>query len=319
MSNKIVKALDDETILELFGAQAAEDERPDRLKAYFIRNKTYERAQADIPLRIVVGHKGIGKSALLKILYLEDMEKEQLSIWLQPNDIARAWSVDGSFLEKVEGIKKNILSIIAEKAFDRLQVFGKGVKDIKGISTARNLFRRLTRFIQDADGASLEAGVAKEFMKSGRVKIYVDDIDRGWAATQKDIENISALINAARDLTNHDEDRLLQFKIGIRTDAYNLVREHDESGDKFEPYIIPVHWSNHEILVLMAKRVANFFGEEFDDDIVSGVKKVSQRDVSKYLYPVLTERFEGAGHWSNRAIHHVLLSLTRQRPRDLVD
>ncbi len=50
MSSDQVKAFDDETILELFGAQAAEDEDIERLKSYFIKNKSYQRVKANIPL-----------------------------------------------------------------------------------------------------------------------------------------------------------------------------------------------------------------------------------------------------------------------------
>lgn len=318
MTTKTVTQFDDETILALFGAQAAEDERPNQLKSYFIKNKAYERASADIPLRIVVGHKGVGKSALLKILYLEQSSDNFLSIWLQPTDIARAWSVSGSFVEEVEGIKKNIISIIAEKSFDKLHVFGREVSSIPGLNSARALFRAINGAIQEEDGPSIEANIAREFQKHSRISVFIDDIDRGWAATHSDVENISALINAARDLVNQDDSDGLQFRIGIRTDAYNLVREHDESGDKFEPYKVPISWTDHDVLVLMAKRVANYFGEDFDVDFFLKEGGRVQVEVSRFLYPIAVERFEGAGHWSNRPIHNVLLSLTRRRPRDLV-
>lgn len=318
MSNHRVEKFDDETILALFGAQAAEDDRPEQLKSYFVRNKAFERAGANIPLRLIVGHKGVGKSALLRMHYLQDIESSALSIWLQPNDIARAWAVSGNFVEKVEGIKKNIVSIIAEKSFDRLEILGKQVSDIPGLSTARSLFRVITNAIQSETDASIEARIAAEFGKSKKITVYVDDIDRGWAATQSDIENISALINAARDLANQDETGGLRFRIGIRTDAYNLVREHDESGDKFEPYRVPVSWTNHEVLILMAKRVAQYFDIEFDAERYMGMDVGGQAEAARFLHAVISERFEGTGHWANWPIHKVLLSLVRRRPRDLV-
>lgn len=318
MADMRVDHFDDETILKLFGAQAAEDDRPEQLKSYFIRNKAYERASANIPLRIVVGHKGVGKSALLKMLHLEDISKGILSIWLQPNDISRAWTVDGNFVEKVEGIKSNILTIIAEKSFDALEINGKKISSIPGISSARALLRMLTKEIQNPEDASIEAQVVSEFRKKSQIKIYIDDIDRGWAATRSDIESISALINATRDITNQDADGALQFKIGIRTDAYNLVREHDESGDKFEPYRIPLTWSNHEILVMMAKRISKYFEVDFDEDLYLKRETGGQKEISRFLHPIITDHFEGDGHWNNAPIHKVLLSLTRRRPRDLI-
>ena len=58
---------DDLTIRDLFGTDTAEDEDPERLKAYFFKNKAYSSTRANLPLRILVGHKGIGKSALLRM------------------------------------------------------------------------------------------------------------------------------------------------------------------------------------------------------------------------------------------------------------
>ena len=313
MSNLRVEKFDDETILQLFGAQAAEDEDTERLKAYFFRNKTYTRIKANVPLRLVVGHKGIGKSAVLKVAYLEDIDAGNLALWLQPNDIAEAWSVEGSFVDQVEGIKRNLIQKIAELALEKTMIAGKALDERPVLQSVRQMVNFLARKFADSEDG-FDARVAASFQKSKSVKIYIDDIDRGWSATKRDIEKISALINAARDLANSDEKNL-KFCIGIRTDAYNLVRENDESGDKFEPYVIPIAWSNHDILVIMAKRVSQFFG---NDEKSEDLARRSQSDISSRLFPIIAEYFDGAGHWANRPIHNVLLSLTRQRPRDLV-
>jgi hypothetical protein len=78
---------DDATIEKIFGADDAENENPERFKEYFYRNRAYESLTADLPVRILVGHKGIGKSALLRRSHLDDKDKEKPSIWLRPNDI----------------------------------------------------------------------------------------------------------------------------------------------------------------------------------------------------------------------------------------
>ena len=308
-----VTNFDDETILSLFGAQAAEDEDPERLKSYFVKNKAYDRARAEIPLRILVGHKGIGKSAVLVMSFQEDLQDNILSLWLKPTDLSRAWSVDGTFVERVEGIKRNILHLIAEKSLEKMNIFGFEIGKTPALTSVKQLFNLLLRNINGANDATIDEKIVSNFRSSQQINVYVDDIDRGWAATKKDIENISALINAARDLTN--ENSSMKFLIGLRTDAYNLVRENDESGDKIEPYVIPISWTNHDILVIVAKRVANYFDVTIETE---ELEKQSQTEISGHLYPIITERFSGSGHWANRRIHHVLLSLTRRRPRDLV-
>ena len=104
-----ISQFDDETIRDLFGTDAAEDEDPSRLKEYFFRNKSYQNIRTNLPLRILVGHKGIGKSALLRMSYLEDQEEGSLSIWVQPNDLILENSSNKNFLEKIEGYKQLLL------------------------------------------------------------------------------------------------------------------------------------------------------------------------------------------------------------------
>ncbi len=58
-------------IQRLFGHEAADDETPERLKEYYVKNITYKEVTAPLPIRILVGHKGIGKSALFTIAILE--------------------------------------------------------------------------------------------------------------------------------------------------------------------------------------------------------------------------------------------------------
>lgn len=40
-----------------------------------------------MPIRILVAHKGIGKSAALRMSYLENIANNVLSIWARPDDI----------------------------------------------------------------------------------------------------------------------------------------------------------------------------------------------------------------------------------------
>ena len=73
---------DDVTIERLFGAEDAENETSERFRAYFFYNKAYESLIAPLPIRILVGHKGVGKSALLRHAYLADQDAGRLAVWI---------------------------------------------------------------------------------------------------------------------------------------------------------------------------------------------------------------------------------------------
>jgi len=85
--NKAKISFDDTTIQRLFGHEAAEDENPDRLRDYYFKGSVYQRAVADLPLRILVGHKGIGKSALFQVARQEDIEAKLVTVFLRPDDV----------------------------------------------------------------------------------------------------------------------------------------------------------------------------------------------------------------------------------------
>ncbi len=111
---------DDLTIEQIFGADDAENEKPERFKEYFYRNRAYDSLVATLPVRILVGHKGIGKSALLKRAYLDDLETNNPCLWLRPNDIVEILTTTASepdFIRRIELWKKGLLLEIVEEYF----------------------------------------------------------------------------------------------------------------------------------------------------------------------------------------------------------
>jgi hypothetical protein len=155
--------------------------------------------------------------------------------------------------------------------------------------------------------------MVSQFLRGTTIDVYVDDIDRGWEGRKEDIQRISALINAMRDLSTDNPG--LRFKLSLRSDVYFLVRTSDESTDKIEGSVVWYSWSNHEIFVLLVKRIETFFGRSVDG---AQLLKMRQRDLARFLDPIMEPRFTGAGKWENAPMYRVLMSLIRKRPRDLV-
>lgn len=312
-----IEQFDDETIRRLFGTDTAEDEDPLRLKEYFFRNKSYQNIRSNLPLRILVGHKGIGKSALLRMSHLEDQDEGVLSIWIQPNDLILEKSSDKSFLEKIAGYKILLSRAIYQKSLDMLRLPTESNVKLSLQNAGKNLLSAILQKAVAATGANIDEEtkrIREIFTQDREIRIYIDDIDRGWKASEDDINNISALVNAARDLTN--EDQRIKIRIGLRSDAYYLYRTSDESTDKIEGNVVRLSWSRHDVITVMALRVASFFGKTFTPAILNNL---DQRELAKEIHPVIEERFNvGRGHWAGAPIHIVLLSLNRNRPRDLI-
>jgi hypothetical protein len=308
---------DDETLDKLFGAEDAENEDATRLKQYFFKNKAYESLTANLPIRVLVGHKGVGKSALLKVAYLEDMERNSFAIWVRPDDIrANLAAKDISLNEAIDGWKKGLVDVIFRKAVERIGQPQQAEQYGPARVTLSALIDSVRNYVTDSAGKIADAAaqaVVTQFLKSQTLHIYIDDLDRGWEAKRSDIQNISALLNAIRDLCG--SDKRLQFRLALRSDVYFLVRTSDESTDKIERNIIWLSWDNHEILVVIAKRVATYFGKKVDDAALAAQK---QSVIARELHPIIEARFKHLGKWADAPIHRVLLSLTRRRPRDLI-
>lgn len=264
-----------------------------------------------------MGHKGIGKSALLRMSHLEDHERSILSLWIQPNDLILEDSSSKSFLEKIAGYKVLIGRAIYQKALEALGLKGDGRVAVTLQNAGKQIVSAILEKTLGSVGVNPDeqtSNLRKAFTEGREIRVYIDDIDRGWKATQDDINNISALVNAARDLTNENQD--IKIRIGLRSDAYYLYRTSDESTDKIEGNVVRLSWTRHDVISVMALRVASYFGRSFDPSVL---EKMDQKTIAQEIHPVIEDVFSvGKGHWAGVPIHIVLLSLNRNRPRDLI-
>lgn len=308
----------EENINKLFGSEAAEDETFERLQSYYLKSNTHDKVVADLPLRILVGHKGIGKSALFKIAMNEDYSRDKLPILVKPDDIADLAYDTQDFHQIIREWKKGLQIIIIEKVLNSYglnadESFTNKLKSYSGklISFITESSKNFLKEYVDLDISQKK--LIESFLKNKKIIVYIDDLDRGWQSKKEDITRISALLNAVRDMSNENEG--LQFRISLRSDVYYLVRTSDESTDKIESSVVWHSWSNHEILLLLVKRIQSFINESFD---IESVKNLEQHRLAFYISPVFEERFSDVGKWENAPTYRILMSLIRKRPRDLV-
>jgi hypothetical protein len=97
--------------------------------------------------------------------------------------------------------------------------------------------------------------------------------------------------------------------------VYYLYRTSDESTDKVESSIVWLSWTTHQLLALLCKRIITYFGgSALESDLI----KMPQKEYDKILEYVFCARFNGMGNWSDIPTRHLISSLVRKRPRDLV-
>lgn len=306
----------DECIQKLFGFEDAESEPIDRLKEYYLKKETYDRVMSDLPLRVLVGHKGTGKSALFKVAISEEEEKGNLPILIKPDDIAELGKKDDNFLLRIRQWKYGLNKIIGSKVFNELGLYNDSIASNLtkfGVKLISFIYESVSKVQDEVSLLPSKKLLIENFIKTKKIIVFVDDLDRGWEGKKDDILRISALLNCLRDMSN--ENPGLYFKVSLRSDVYFLVRTSDESTDKIEGSIVWLNWTNHEILVMLIKRILTFFNKPFDEKLLMESK---QAKLKFNLNLVMDPKFSGYGKWNNVDTYKVLMSLVRKRPRDLV-
>ena len=192
-----------EVIENIFGQEAAENERSDRLEKYFLKNKIYQQIKSETSLRILVAHKGVGNSATFKVSHFEDKKDGILSLWIRPDDL---YSIDFPDTEDLNVMirkwKEGIQRILMEKMANFIGesfVDNHTTSQISGniFTIAQNFFQDRFEKIYDPTAKS----AIRKFLDHNIVVAYIDDVDRGWRGTNNDIKKLSALLNALRDFT----------------------------------------------------------------------------------------------------------------------
>lgn len=307
----------DENIRKIFGAYDGEGENITRLSQYYLKTDIYESIKANLPVRILVGSKGVGKSALFRMALKESAEQGKLCVFIKPDDIAEIGQKHESLMISIRQWKHGLTKIIVRKILEELGLFEDEVTTVNPIKFGGKILPLLEDSLKRIEKTGQEANEKRANIQKVSaelpIEVYLDDLDRGWQNRKEGLTMISALINSIRDMSAENEG--LIFKLALRTDVYNAVRTEDESSDKFEGLVVNYRYKLHAIYVLLIKRILTFKNEKFDE---SDLLRLPQKETAHYLNGVFDEKFHGKGVWENKPMHNVLFSLIRNRPRDLV-
>lgn len=330
--------LDAASRLSMFGHEDAAQEKAERLKKYFVKKTDYETVTSSVPLCIVIGFKGVGKSATLKFAHEEDKERNKWSIWIRPDDVSELYNkinAEDNTLNLITLWKKGIARLVACKIAEEWKITvssdaehvlswaeSSGYKSKDLISQLASRFSAAfkkdgevgVRGVREEEKESLgEHHILKRIAEDKFLRLYIDDLDRGWEATELDKKRLAALIYALGDLTSDIEG--LQARISLRTDVYGLIRSTKEFTDKFESAEVWCSWDNSGILKALIKRIYSHFNIEIQE---IDFKDKSQAEIAEYLHPIFETSFVDTKNWNRKPTYRVLMSLIRRRPRDLV-
>jgi hypothetical protein len=308
-----------ENIPRIFGQDAAELETLDRLKAFFVINESYDQVRIGHPVSLVIGQRGIGKTALLRMSAAADAEVLEPYVFMTGSKILKLADANQRAAVAVEAFKSHVENAVLDALIQQLS---ENVAEALPVpKAARSIMSRLAALsaavvktesqIVQNNASKLMPWIYKEHT---RCTIYIDDTDIEWDGNPDSAATIAHLIHACFLLAS-ESTGALRFKISVRSDVFNYIKHHFSNYiGKIQAGIVYIRWTNDDILRVIAKRMALFFEMNYDDG-----NNLKQNTIfSLYYELIFAKRFRGQGAWANTEMRHVIMSLVRQRPRDLI-
>lgn len=320
--------------LKLFGHEDAGKEDDSRLTSYYYKTLQYEDVMSDIKLQIITGEKGTGKSALLKMAYIETSNTDIVPIWIRLDDLSELYSdiLDSNNLYQLKTLWKRSISKLVIMNLASHMSFAMGEDYKKALQwaydtgyTTRDFISRSAKILKpmyeqyisldtEADSCG-EHHALQRMIDNKKIRLFLDDFDLDWQGKASDVLKIKSLLLSLSDMTSDMNG--LSVRIALRTDVYEMIRN-EEFSDKFESCLIKCKWNNQEIMKTLAKRICAYFDKPFDE-INTTDPKTLQYNIVKYLNFIFVPCFdESTRVWANAPTHRVIYSLIRRKPRDMV-
>jgi hypothetical protein len=274
-----------------FGAPAAERDIERGLDEYFVESEAYRQVKAGTK-RILIGGRGIGKSALFQVLARREREAGSYVIALSPEDYSYelltqtmaseargSWAKYGAY---AAAWKYLIYVLIMKEVSTRRIPLGreggqiyKYIRDHHANQQASKLaalvsyLKRMESFKIGKYEASVRAReleklykleeihhllpALKEVARRRRVIVLVDELDRGWDSSEDARAFVAGLFQACISINSvHDN---LRVYISLRRELYEDIPELYEDAQKYRDLIEAISWDSDTLRELVANRI----------------------------------------------------------------
>jgi hypothetical protein len=275
-----------------FGAPAAERDIERGLDEYFVESEAYNRVRAGAK-RILIGGRGIGKSAMFQVLARRERDDGSYVIALSPEDYSYelltqtmaseargSWAKHGAY---AAAWKYLIYVLIMKEVSTRRIRLGAGaggqvykyIRDHHANQQASKL-AALISYLKRLEGIKIgryEAGVRareleklykleeinhllpalKEIAHRRRVIVLVDELDRGWDSSEDARAFVAGLFQACISVNSLHDN--LRVYMSLRRELYEEIPELYEDAQKYRDLIETVRWNSASLLKLIANRI----------------------------------------------------------------
>ncbi|WP_231367126.1 MULTISPECIES: P-loop ATPase, Sll1717 family [unclassified Thioalkalivibrio] len=320
----------------LFGNEAAEDEPYDILESYAVKRPEIKRfLDPNRSVQVIRAYKGEGKSALLRLVEGSLSEQNPRPLVIRSTAQALSPSLDSDDSDDwVRSWKANIFRQIASEIGGRLNLaFSDDAMSLveeaerngfKSRSLVSSIVDRLQSKAVPLERTRPPLGNAEALLKrwlanGAPVWLILDDIDQNYQNTSKQKMKVASCFIAVRQIFAQVPE--VRARLCVRPNVWASIKSDFEALSHVEQYMVDLSWDNDRAFEdILARRVEGF------------LKRTDQwSEVVKTLSPSLAHRntqlvnllFESPVAWGGRGkkrpIHVVLHTLSRHRPRWLVE
>jgi hypothetical protein len=286
-----------------FGAPSAERDIERGLGEYFVESETYERVRSGSK-RIVIGSRGIGKSAIFQVLAQRERDAGSFVIELSPEDYSYellsqtmatesngSWAKLGAY---AVAWKYLIFVLIMKEISKKRTAVRKGaandiykyVRDNHSNQQASKL-SALVSYLKRMEGIKLgkyEASIRtreleklykleeihalvpslREIARQKRIVVLVDELDRGWDSSEDARAFVAGLFQACISVNTIHPN--LRVYMSLRQELYDDIPELYDDAQKYRDLIETIQWSETSLLKLIGKRIRHSITPLADSD-----------------------------------------------------
>jgi len=279
-----------------FGAPAAERDIEKGLSDYFVESNAFRRICSKERF-ILLGNRGSGKSAIFKILAEREKNNGTLVIELSPEDysyemfskvVAKEqqgfWAKQGAYaaawkyliymlvmkgLAGRGGLKKGASARIhnylrnnfqghQDNPLDILLSYLKRFEGIKVGSYEVGIKTRELQKLYKLDEIQALIPDLIDICKRQNVVLLVDELDRGWDASEDAKAFVAGLFQAA--IRINEATPLLRVLVSLRKELYDNIPALYEDAQKYRDIIEEIQWDEPHLLQLVANRIKYSMG-----------------------------------------------------------
>jgi hypothetical protein len=321
-----------------FGALSAERDFNEGLRAYFVESESYKRLR-DGKTAVALGNRGSGKTAIFKMIgnhhrgsgaYVVELSPEDYSYellaqtmlaeekgsWAKHGAYAAAWKfllyvLAMKAVTKGGGLKtgeaKQIYDYLRDNHRDPtispLALLVSYLKRLEGIKIGKYEASAKARELQSLyklEQLEPLLDALNNICAQRRVYLLVDELDRGWDASEDAVAFVAGLFQAAMAINARTPN--IHILISLRRELYENIPALYEDAQKVRDVMEIIEWDEPALLELVAKRIAHSLP-------VTANQTASERWNAVFV--------ETLGYRQNKSFNY-MVDRTLYRPRELI-